>query len=576
MTELSRALTTGYECLAAWSDLLDRINVFPVADSDTGTNLRISLAPLRDLTDGGGNGPLADLLSRCATGNSGNIAAAFFREFGVAEEPADLPTKAASGRDKAWQAVAKPRLGTMLSVFDALAAQLDDFGRADFYHALHDTLRETVLGGIRLLPDVQRAGVVDAGALGMFIFLDGFFQQLGGKQEVSVDVPALFPGKLRIARGFQVTGSNQYCVDAVIATKDASAEALRQISGLGESVVLIPDADRLKIHLHTPEPGLLRTRLASYGDIVDWSDEAIRETSAVEAPGADRERAFHLLSDAAGSLPRALADRHGISLLDSYIVTDGQSRPESLCYPKHVYALMRAGKKVTTAQASNFERHLHYRRCCQEMGRTLYLCVGSSFTGNYATVMAWKEAHDPDNLLEVLDTGAASGRLGLLVLLTARFAETAGNPGEVVDFARRRIADCEEYVFIDELKYLVAGGRVSRTSGFFGHLLHLKPVISPTGSGVRKVGVVRNRPGQLAFALQRLSERFDSGARPVVMLQYSDNEAWVRETVEREIAVLLPEAELMVVPLSLTSGVHMGPGTWAVAFSADRRDHEFR
>ncbi|HDL98125.1 MAG TPA: hypothetical protein ENH16_00870, partial [Desulfobacteraceae bacterium] len=79
MIELHKAFATGYECFAAWSDLLDRINVFPVADGDTGTNLRLSLAPLLDLEARGESA--IEQLACCATGNSGNIAAAFFREF---------------------------------------------------------------------------------------------------------------------------------------------------------------------------------------------------------------------------------------------------------------------------------------------------------------------------------------------------------------------------------------------------------------------------------------------------------------------------------------------------------------
>jgi DegV family protein with EDD domain len=228
---------------------------------------------------------------------------------------------------------------------------------------------------------------------------------------------------------------------------------------------------------------------------------------------------------------------------------------------------MRNGVKITTAQASTYERHQHYQSIAQQFGRSLYLCVGSAFTGNYDTAAAWKKENDSDSLLTVIDTGAASGRLALIALLTAQQTKRSDNPDEIIEFARKTITDCEEFVFIDELKYLVAGGRVSRTSGFFGNLLSMKPVISPTCEGVRKVGVVHSRKGQLAFAVKKLDKRFERSAAPVVLLQYTDNEQWVKDTVRQEIEALLPEAEILLVPLSLTSGVHMGPGTWSIAFS---------
>ncbi len=151
------------------------------------------------------------------------------------------------------------------------------------------------------------------------------------------------------------------------------------------------------------------------------------------------------------------------------------------------------------------------------------MCVGSAFTGNYQAASAWKKNYDRKDQFTVIDSGAASGRLALIALLTAQEAQRNKDVEQVKTFARTMVAECVEYVFIDELKYLVAGGRVSRAKGFFGDLMRMKPVISPTAEGVQKVGVVRNR-------------------------------------------TLLPGADIMQTPLSLTSGVHMGPGTWSLAF----------
>lgn len=96
----------------------------------------------------------------------------------------------------------------------------------------------------------------------------------------------------------------------------------------------------------------------------------------------------------------------------------------------------------------------------------------------------------------------------------------------------------------------------------------MKPVISPVSDGVRKVGVVHSRKGQLAFAMEKLEERIDEFGVSTVMLQYSDNEKWVAGIVRQQVRVRLPEAEILLVPLSLTSGVHMGPGTWSIAFTS--------
>jgi len=121
--QLQSAFAAGYERLSAWADLLDLINVFPVADADTGSNLRISLAPLHRL-DGGTDVTVKRLLAS-ASGNSGNIACGFFTAFIVENPSKDFFMAAKAGRDRAWQAVADPKPGTMLTVFDELSAHFD-------------------------------------------------------------------------------------------------------------------------------------------------------------------------------------------------------------------------------------------------------------------------------------------------------------------------------------------------------------------------------------------------------------------------------------------------------------------
>jgi hypothetical protein len=121
-------------------------------------------------------------------------------------------------------------------------------------------------------------------------------------------------------------------------------------------------------------------------------------------------------------------------------------------------------------------------------------------------------------------------------------------------------------VFLDKLQYLAAGGRLSRSSAFFGDMLHMKPVITPLAEGAKKVGVVRNRTEQLAFALEKLAVDLTGNEKALILLEHTDNCAWVKETVQPEIARRHPEAEILLHPMSLTSGAHMGPGTWAVAY----------
>ncbi|MBU1568876.1 MAG: DegV family EDD domain-containing protein [Proteobacteria bacterium] len=580
MSALGKSFSAGYACLAAWADLLDRINVFPVADGDTGTNLRISLAPLRNPDEDVET--TGNRIARCATGNSGNIAAAFFREFYQAESFTDLAEKAALGRKKAWLAIASPCAGTMLSVFDSLAAILAT--HADLktiYQPLRLALQTSVFETTQLLPDLKKADVVDSGALAMYVFFDGFFRHITQQEDTTESIMDIFTGKLAISSAFRQEISNSYCVDVIIQldakqtldgeSEEGQATVRSNLAELGESLVVVQDESFLKIHIHTPDPDQLRGRLDSFGDIVQWTDTAIDQRSVNSPTESEKKPILHIVTDAAGSMTREMAQRLGITLLDSYIIVGNDSRPESLYNSEQIYSLMLKGKKITTAQASTFERHQHYQSICRQYGPSLYLCVGAAFTGNYDAVMAWKKDNALGKLLTVINTGAASGRLALIALLTSRYVNDCDSAAEIIAFAEKLVAECVEYVFINELKYLVAGGRVSRASGFFGDLLHMKPVISPTIDGVKKVGIAHSTKGQVAFALEKLAVQCDPSAAPTILLQYSDNEEWVTKTVQPQIRDHWSAAEILLTPLSLTSGVHMGPGTWSIAFASPSR-----
>jgi len=564
--EIQESLILGVERIAAWSQLLDDINVFPVADGDTGRNLIVSLTPLRQVDEGREDTIRRLLIS--ARGNSGNIAARFFSGFLGADSLDAIPQATRLGRDMAWQAVHEPVPGTMLTVFDELVevlgkdnVKINSQGVSEVVSNLEKAVRSTP----ELLPKLKSAGVVDSGALGMYIFFEGFFMGLIGKVDEFQPVTAIFEDMLSVSPSFSESMEEGYCVDMVVQLDGRSQEEIGRLSEYGENVLVIPHKDLLKVHLHATDRGEVRKRIESLGHIVEWSDDNLGKQIA-QFGQKETRGCIHIMTDAAGSLTREDSASLGITLLDSYIIAGDRSLPETLFSPSELYRCMREGVKVSTSQASVFERHQYYQSVLNQHEKILYLCVGSVFTGNYDVAMEWKQKSDPDDRLVVIDTTAASGRLGTIALVTARYSSKTDDPDSVIEFARRAVDECEEYVFLDRLQYLAAGGRLSKTSAFFGDMLHMKPIISPTAEGAKKVGVVRNQDEQVKFAFKKLDASIKKDLEAFIMLEYSDNRPWVEETVMKEVQRHYPLAEVILQPLSLTSGVHMGPGTWAVAW----------
>jgi len=570
MENFRQALVAGVERLTAWADLLDRINVFPVADGDTGRNLVISLAPLR-LPDRDRKDLSRDLLLS-ARGNSGNIASWFFQCFIHADTKDTLPKTVQLGRDRAWLAVPDPRQGTMLSFFDALASGISDaetISDPDRVAGVLKHLESVVRDTTDEQPKLAKAGVVDAGALGMFLFFEGFFHVLTGGRIQLCSVTDTFQDRLKIPLSYNEGPELGYCVDTVLQSEANTEETAKIISSLGESVVVTRNDDYLKVHFHTSDREEARRKLINFGQVINWSeDDLFQQTSAFSI--TRQEQAIHIMTDAAGSLTREDAKTLGISLLDSYITIGGRSLPETYFRPEELYDAMGKGVRVTTAQASVFERCQIYASVASRHRQVLYLCVGSVFTGNYRVAMDWKREHDPEDRLIVIDTGAASGRLAVIACAVSAYASEVDDLGLVAAFAKQAVARSEEYVFLDKLEYLAAGGRLSKTEAFFGDMLHMKPIVSPMSDGARKVGVVRNSREQVRFALEAMERSLLREDKALIMLEYSNNRPWVEE-IRHDVAKRYPLSRIIVNPMSLTTGAHTGPGTWAIAFLPDLR-----
>lgn len=559
----NKALISGVERISAWSDLLDEINVYPVADGDTGRNLLISMSPLRQISKD--RSKTVQTLLLAARGNSGNIAARFFSGFLTADSEAGLSKAANLGRDYAWTAVYEPKKGTMLTVFDALCEAVGN-GKSKSENKtteIIDHLEKAVHSTVNLLPRLKKANVVDAGALGMFIFFEGFFNAFAGDKHEYRPIMKVFNHKLAVSSSFKEDDEAGYCVDMVLKADENSAEAIKKAQA-DKSAVIIQDKDYIKIHIHTDNTAKARDKFSSYG-LVKWEDDDIG-AQIKEFKTSQKKQAIHIMTDGAGSVTNKDVKSLGITLLDSYIIAGDKCIPETHLETDELYRLMSRGIKASTSQASVFERHQHYQSVLSRYKKVLYLCVGSVYTGNYKVAADWKKKNDPDNRMTVMDTGTASGRLGLLAIACARYSRLTSKPDEVIKFAEKAIDFCYEYIFLEKLHYLAAGGRMSKAGAFFGDIFNVKPVVSPHATGAAKMGIARNNIEQMKFLFEKMESNLKSDSKALFMLEYTDNFSWVENVLKKEIINKYPHSEILLQPLSLTTGVHTGPGTWAVAF----------
>ncbi|MGE5838383.1 MAG: DegV family protein, partial [Deltaproteobacteria bacterium] len=563
------AFALGYERIVAWADILDRINVYPVPDGDTGRNLAITLAACRNIS--GDPDSLSREILLSARGNSGNIVAGFLAGFLTCKDLSFLPASAEAGRDLAYRAVPNPQQGTMISLFDTLVTSLkknppEETGR--WVEAVIHDMEETVRNTREQLPELKEAGVVDAGALGMLVFLDPLLNTLAGRAVK----PSFFTDDLKDSFNVSATWQDRnyqgYCFDVLLKVKQEEQEVIKHVMDMGESVVAMPDGERLKVHLHARDREGVRQNLTALGAILSWAEDDLAEQT-VRFNELKKNQAIHIMTDAAGSITRDMAQNLEITLLNSYLTVGSRCLPETYVDPSQLFTAMKAGAKVSTSQPSVLERHQCYHNVLKLYDRVLYLCVGSFYTGNYDVAIKWKAQNDPENRMTVIDTGMASGKLGLIARAAAELSRTVNDPSEVIAFARNVIERVQEYIFLDTLHFLAAGGRMSKTGAFFGDVFHIKPIISPYPDGARKIGVAKSTKDQVKFAFRRLEKDILRDQKTTLLLEYTDNRDWLEGEIKPEIERRFSLVKVILQSLSLTTAAHVGPGSWGIAFLAE-------
>ncbi len=289
-TDWVRSIKAGCIKLEHNRDKVDLLNVFPVPDGDTGTNMYLTLLSAVKEAEKNIDKPLGNIAKAAskgslmgARGNSGVIMSQVFR--GIAKvldgkdvaNAEDIASALKAGSDTAYKAVMKPVEGTILTVVREVAKACEEeaVNQTDIVACLlvaiqrgYDTLEKTPL----MLPVLKEAGVVDAGGQGLLYFLEGMLEGLARQKDVALDdykeliySPEVSKPKADIFLEFQ------YCTELlIIDVEEMNLEDIRDHLGpLGDSMVVVGDDDIVKVHIHSNHPGKVLETCLQWGALND-------------------------------------------------------------------------------------------------------------------------------------------------------------------------------------------------------------------------------------------------------------------------------------------------------------------
>ncbi|MGB9823578.1 MAG: DAK2 domain-containing protein [Candidatus Hydrothermia bacterium] len=518
--ELRKALLSGIIKVQDLREELDRINVFPVPDGDTGTNLAATLSGgipvLREAT----NLKLCEILKRfseallfSAKGNSGTIISQFFWGLADAVKGKDSLTvcefsqalKHAS--NAVYDSLENPVEGTVITVIRECADYALKICSSEkdfrvFLKKLHQRAEEVLRKTPELLPKLKEKNVIDAGAYGFVLLLRGIIDYILGKKVETVH--DLSPSSAKIIEEEDI--EHRYCTEAVIKVQEGfDKKKLALILGaLGSSILIAGAGGLFKIHIHTNWPQKVLEVLKEKGTLLKQKIDDMLEMNILA-----KKKKLGIVVDSSSDIPYELAQEYGIQIIPLQILMEGKSFIDGVDIDRaQVLEKLIKGERITTSQPDYGTVDKVIKEALSKSQNLLVISLSSKLSGTYNAIRIASSKYANVRLFD-------SRSLTLGITLLALRAIEKFEEGYEIEEIQEHLKNAQKKSFfiltLNTVKYLVKSGRISNLKGGIAEVLGIKPLISISTEGtLENVGKALG----IRHALRKIEKMLKSNLNP--------------------------------------------------------------
>ena len=584
-----RGLLAAADRLIHHCDHLNTINVFPVPDGDTGTNMartmRRVVNDLKDSTEtsvGAVCTRVANSALLGARGNSGIILAQFF--CGLSEgtqgmiriSPEEFVQVVRRAANRALEAISNPQDGTIVTVIQDWSEhlRLAVTRENDFFDLLQNSLaraKRSLRETTNRLPSLKKAGVVDSGAQGFVYLLDGVVDFLNkGRLDVSWSKAPTPLEEPDIHISPEESLSNRFCTECLISGSSLDQSLLQsELTPLGDSLVLAGTSHTVRIHIHTNTPDQVFDLVRRHGEIQQRKVEDMVHQHQ-EWVRSERHK-VGIVTDSTCDLPQDFLNRYNIRVIPLTLTMDQNEFVDKVTItPEEFNRRLPWSRSVQTSQPSPGVFQDSFATALNEHESLVSIHLSAAMSGTWQGAETASRT-SPDKI-RTLDSKLVSIGLGMVVLEAAKSAQRGASLDEVLAAASTAAARTRFYVGLDTLDYAVRGGRVSRGSGLLAKALHIKPILTFNNQGRTAragQGVGRTRAARNLFELMHRQARGMKNLRfAVAHVQAPD----IAEKYAQEIEERFGIPPLFSIQASPVIGAYSGPRAAAIAFLGDEAD----
>lgn len=586
---LAWGIKAGAHAILKKQEHLNKINVFPVPDADTGTNMA---ATMKNVVDNLPAEPqdieqasqkIADSALEGGRGNSGVILAQFF--YGLSKalkkhkkiNTAQFAEAADSAKEHAYSALSQPKDGTILTVIKDWAENIRE--NSKFIHDFEELLTHSLEAAKKSLEKtrtkieaMRHANVVDSGAQGFVYLLEGItnFIKRGHIKNLSSEEP-LTVESVASTEILPEQITFRYCSECLIEGQNIDLAALRaQITPLGDSIVLAGSPTKARLHIHTNEPAQVFYLARQYGALLQQkAEDMLRQYLVSHNPHAP----IALVCDSAADLPQEFIDQHNIHVVPVRVAFGPSMYIDKITItPEIFYSMMETEPQhpVTSQPAPADYKNL-FSFLLTHYESLIVLTLPEVASGTYQNALrAAKEF--PDRKISLIDSHSLSVTYGLVVRKAAELIAAGLAHDEVVKEVTRFTRRTQIFVFIPDLKFVIRGGRLGKAKGLVAKLFNVKPILHLDSAGMPthysqsfsvKGAIQKNLRLALDFARQKKNPQF--------VLAHVNNQP-VIDLYLTQIKQELGCEPLYILPASPTLAAHAGIGAVGIGIAWSEDD----
>ena len=567
---------------------LNRINVFPVNDGDTGSNLAAtirsvieSLHPHRSFKITADRIAEATMIN--ARGNSGIIFAQFF--YGLSTETGEFRSVTIKQFAESviktvgyvYSAVARPVEGTMLTVIREFADYLYNSHNkfSDFNNMMtssYEVLKKSLLETKSKLAILGKNNVVDAGAKGFVLFFEGIMEFINTRNiRELISARPINTSFEKHEEAITEKMNFRYCTEAIIKGCLYDREILiKTLEEHGDSVVVAGSDKLRRIHLHTNNPADLFDNLRKAGTITfQKADDMIRHYQTAN----ERKWKIAIVTDSTCDLPQELIDNYQINMMPINInFGDNHYLDKVTLQPEKFYSMLReADNHPKTSQVNENTFINLYSHLVSHYDSVIGIHLSDKLSGTFFSSQkaALKISAEFGKPISVLNSRNLSGSLGLIILRAAQAIEKGLSHNEVVAMTEKWIENTRIFVSVRTLKYMVRGGRVSATKGLIATILNINPIVSIDKTGKAfvfdKAFSQKSNMEKVMGHIRKISESNKIWNYIVLHANNAKAAEWFSEKME----TLTGRKPVSVVNISPVIGANAGEGAASVALLYD-------